>query len=407
MVRVSAKVLMLGAILSGLCLSATAITTDDDANPDKAAVNSAAVRAETPPQITVSPPAGVSARTDSALSRFTLLLPLQSEILGDAANAVRAGFFTAYEHDRSGVAVTVVQTTEIPEEVLSSYTNALPNSDIVIGPLTRSSAAAIAESGAVRVPTISLTQSDVETDSAPHLPPLMLAMGLSVEDEARQIAGWVASDKHAGKVYAICTSAAWQRRAAKAFVAKGRSQGLEAVPVELGSAGGYLSAGDLAQLKKQTMAEKPGSIFFALNAEQARQVRESIGGDAVAYGTSQLNPLALPDWTTAERWPSMNGVRLLDIPWQLEADHPAVMIYPRMAVAADKRRSADLERLYALGIDAYRVARLVAAHNKQFELDGVTGKLRVGFGKDGVHFERVEPQAIYRDGAVMSMDDSH
>ncbi|HXA47794.1 MAG TPA: penicillin-binding protein activator, partial [Burkholderiaceae bacterium] len=225
----------------------------------------------------------------------------------------------------------------------------------------------------------------------------------------------------------ISTSTAWQRRAAKAFVMKCRSQGIEPVAVELGSAGGYLSAADLAQLKNQVVGdkmgdkaadksaekhaeknvEKPGALFLALNAEQARQVRDVIGNEVAVYGTAQMNPLALSEWTTAERVPTMNGVHLLDIPWQLQPDHPAVMIYPHMVVPADKKHSADLERLYALGIDAYRVARMVAAHQKQFELDGVTGKLHIGFNKSSVYFERVEPRAIYSGGAVLSLDDEH
>jgi outer membrane PBP1 activator LpoA protein len=100
-------------------------------------------------------------------------------------------------------------------------------------------------------------------------------------------------------------------------------------------------------------------------------------------------------------------VRLLDIPWQLEADHPAVMVYPRLIVPVDKKRSTDMDRLYALGIDAYRVARLVAMQRKQFELDGVTGKLIVGFNKDSAHFERIEAQAIFRDGIATALDDGH
>jgi len=407
--RVSAKMLILGAILCGLCLSASANTTNDETNPGSAAANPVPVQPQpnNAKQIPSPPPPPVA--TDSVGStdpvRLTLLLPLQSEIFGAAANAVRAGFMAADEQDGVGVAVSVVQTTDIPEEVVSSYTNALASSDIIIGPLTRSSAAAIAESGAVRIPTISLTQTDVESESPSSLPPLMMTMGLSVEDEARQVASWIASGKPAGKVFVISTSASWQRRAAKAFVVKGQSQGLDTVAVELGSAGGYLSASDLAHLKSQVTAEKPGSIFLALNVNQARQVRGVMGSDAITYGTAQLNPLALSDWVTAERMFDMNGVRLLDIPWQLQADHPAVMIYPKQVVPADKKRSADMERLYALGIDAFRVARLVAVHRKQFELDGVTGKLSVGFNKDNVHFERIEPEAIYREGIVTFMDD--
>jgi outer membrane PBP1 activator LpoA protein len=98
----------------------------------------------------------------------------------------------------------------------------------------------------------------------------------------------------------------------------------------------------------------------------------------------------------------MDGAHLLDIPWQLDADHPAVMVYPRLVVDADKKRSADIERLYALGIDAYRVAREIAMGNDNFELDGVTGKLSVRFDRTGTHFERIADRAVYRDGAVVS-----
>jgi outer membrane PBP1 activator LpoA protein len=385
-VRVNAKMLLLGAVLSGLCLSTPANTTAD--NADNAAG--------------VGMPSALPVSEESL--RFALLLPLRSESLGRAAQAVRAGFLAAYEREKNGVAVTVVETGDTPEEVVAGYTHALAANDIVIGPLTRAAAAAIAKSGAVRKPTISLTQSNAEGEALP-LPPLMLAMGLSVEDEARQIAVWIAAGKPTGKVCVIATGAAWQRRAAKAFAAKAQLQGLDADMVELGSASGYLSVSDLAQFKKRMLAEKPGAVFAALDTAQAQQVREAIGIDIAIYGTAQLNPLALPDWETAERMPDMNGVRFLDIPWQLQADHAAVMIYPRIVVPAAQKRSADMERLYALGIDAFRVARLVAAQRRQFEIDGVTGKLTIGFNKESAHFERIEPHAIYRDGAVVPLAD--
>jgi len=102
-----------------------------------------------------------------------------------------------------------------------------------------------------------------------------------------------------------------------------------------------------------------------------------------------------------ERLADLDGIRLLDIPWQLQADHPAVMVYPRLVVDADQQRSADLERLYALGIDAYRVARDIANGQTRFELDGVTGRLRVRFDTEPPRFERIAEQAIYRDGGVV------
>ncbi len=360
-------------------------------------------------QAGIVPPADVAPPEKVVGGRFTLLLPIKSDTFGEAADAVRQGFMAAYEQDKAGVTVNVIETSDVPEEVVSDYTNALGMSDIMIGPLTRSCAAAIADSGAVRLPTISLAQAEVDVDSdAPvSMPPLMLSMGLSAEDEARQVVNWISANKVTGKIYAISTSTPWQRRAARAFAARERQRGVEPVVFELGSSSGYLSAADLANLKKQATSDKPGAAFLALSTSQARQVRELIGGDAVMYGTSQLNPVSLSDRATADATIGMNGVRLLDIPWQLEADHPAVMVYPRLIVPVDKKRSTDMDRLYALGIDAYRVARLVAMQRKQFELDGVTGKLIVGFNKDSAHFERIEAQAIFRDGIATALDDGH
>ena len=125
------------------------------------------------------------------------------------------------------------------------------------------------------------------------------------------------------------------------------------------------------------------------------------------YTVARPNPVPLPDRATFEHLPELNGVRLLDIPWQLQPDHAAVMIYPRAVVDADQKRSADMERLYALGIDAFRVALLVAQQQKQFEVDGVTGRLKASFDKDGAHFTRIEPFAMYRDGLPAFLSEGH
>jgi len=121
------------------------------------------------------------------------------------------------------------------------------------------------------------------------------------------------------------------------------------------------------------------------------------------YGTSQLNPLALDDWASADRVADLEGVRLLDMPWQLQADHAAVMTYPHLAKKNEQRISPDIERLYALGIDAYRVAANVAIKQTDFTLDGVTGKLTVRFGHGAPYFERVLQPAIYREGMVQPL----
>jgi len=77
-------------------------------------------------------------------------------------------------------------------------------------------------------------------------------------------------------------------------------------------------------------------------------------------------------------------------------------------VAADAKPNADLERLYALGIDAYRVAHEIAQQRSGFDIDGVTGKIHVNMVSGGTtYFQRAEMQAVYQDGVPVPYADQH
>ncbi len=187
-------------MLYGLCLSAPANTTVDASAQGSPTVN-IAPQAESQRKYRRCRTADcrvACARAAGESLHFTLLLPLQSESLGSAARAARAGFLAAYEQEKAGVSVTVLETGDAAEEAVARFNDAQSTSDVIIGPLTRSAAAALAQSGSVHVPTIALTQLD-GGDGAPAMSPLMLAMGLSVEDEARQAAAWIAAGKPAAE----------------------------------------------------------------------------------------------------------------------------------------------------------------------------------------------------------------
>jgi outer membrane PBP1 activator LpoA protein len=102
------------------------------------------------------------------------------------------------------------------------------------------------------------------------------------------------------------------------------------------------------------------------------------------YGTSQLNP------GTSGGAGELADVRFVDMPWMVQPDHPAVMIYAR----APQRESDDLERLYALGIDAFRISEDLLAGKREIELDGVTGRLRLG------------PDGQFRRGLLVTLIDA-
>ena len=336
------------------------------------------------------------ASPDSPAYRIGLMLPLRSEALRQHADAVRAGFMAAWERDRDGIAVTLIETGDAAQDVLSVYTGALDQQDMIVGPLARSAVTALAASPQVSKPTIALNHPDGRGESL--LPPQMMVVGLSIEDEARQSADWAAREHPDAVAYILSSTVQYQRRSAAAFAAQWQRLGRTAKIAELNVLNGYLSDGELVALRARLQSEPSAVLFAGLDSDQARQLRVALSapplGEIAIYGTSSLNPgkaKQLPG-------PELDGVRLLDLPWQLQREHPAVMVYPQLA-----GRDADMERLYALGIDAFRVAREIALAGARhapahFKLDGVTGTLDVRFGDGPAAFERRELQAIYKGG---------
>ncbi len=332
--------------------------------------------------------------------RIALMLPLRSEALGQAAEAVRAGFMAGFERDRNGATLTLYSTGDSTDssvrDVLLIYAEAALANDIVVGPLSRTDVTALIQADAIRRPTIAL--SPPEGDGP--MPSQLLVIGLSLEDEARQVASWAGTGKTDARALVLTGSAAWQRRTAKAYAAQWQQLGLESQVLELPATGGYFDSASLAALKKQLQTDKPALALLALDAPQARQVRAVVGSELPLYGISQVNPFVLQERSSNAVWPDLDGMRLLDLPWMIEPSHPVVMIYPRVLPLPEQPRNANLERLYALGIDASRIATEVAARHTDFTLDGVSGKLAIKFGDGTTSFRRMPLQAVYRDGFV-------
>lgn len=419
-----ARMFVLASVISGLCSPVLANTTADVTVDSLASVPGIQAQRSSMDmmqlaQTDLALPEAMSAPLDDPIVepievpvittrlppvRIGLLLPRRSESLAQVSDAVRAGFIAAYQHEPGNIVINFIETGDAAQDVLSGYTEAAANNDIVVGPLTRSGATAIVQNHAVTKPTIALTQLNAAGEAEVKVPTNMLVMGLSIEDEARQVANWVGKNRARQKAFALSTNVAWQRRAVSAFAAQWSQLGMTAEVLELTMSGGFMNANALVQLKKRIQTEKPALIFVGLDAAQAIQLRLAIGGEVTMYGVSQLNPFALDDWANADRLTDLEGVRLVDMPWQLQPDHAAVMAYPRLAKPGGQRSSPDVERLYALGIDAYRVAANIAIKQTDFSLDGVTGKLTVRFGRGAPYFDRVLQPATYREGMVQPLE---
>ena len=108
------------------------------------------------------------------------------------------------------------------------------------------------------------------------------------------------------------------------------------------------------------------------------------------YGTSSLNAsgqrVALLD---------LEGVRVVDAPWLLSQGDANLARYAR----ADQqmRYAPELERLYALGIDAFRLALELSQGRQNVEIDGATGTLSLR----GTTIDRRARPATIRDGIAV------
>lgn len=314
---------------------------------------------------------------------MAVLLPLSSAAFAHAADAVKRGFEKAARLEPgSGFEIIIYSTTEDAANIVAGYQRALSEGPaLIVGPLTRNGVTALLRHLQPGVPLLALNAPE---DDGP-LPQGALSFSLQVETEAKQIAQMVFADGRRSAL-TVVDDQALMRRIERAFGDEFRRAGGQVVAQFVHRT----STADLLALREAATSGRCDSVFLALDGARARLSATYVQGPAQTYATSQIL-LATQDRL---RDADLNGVRFLAMPWLLERDHPAVMTY---AGGAELPAATDLERLYAFGIDAYRLA---SAHLHRQDLgrqplDGVTGRIRLQ--GDG-HFVRELTPAQFIDG---------
>jgi len=226
---------------------------------------------------------------------------------------------------------------------------------LVVAGLTRDGAQSLALSDCARQPVLALNEIRGEA------PIGMYTISPSLEQEARQAALQAMSD---GLRMAIIVggNSALSKRIQEAFErewnrAAGESRKLA-----------YNGVPDEAPAMQDRIANARGDmVFFALDPVEARAVRPYVSAMMPVYATSySVNPRADQIVNV-----DLQGVRYAEMPWFVQPDHPAVMIYPQPKVPLP----VEQERLYALGIDAYRIGQQLLRGEEKKPLDGVTGRI--------------------------------
>lgn len=314
------------------------------------------------PQAAGGPSTGAAIAPVSELQGpIALILPFAVEDFYPAADAIERGFAAAQAHAKGDVAVKIYASRGNQDEITAIYQQALTEgAKYVVGPLTRNEVTALA-TAPIPVPTVVLNEPE-----APVSNPRLYALGLSVDDEATQIANLarsygmqtaiiVASDNPLGSHMANAFSEAWAN--------EGGQIKLQAVITRMS---------DLEDLKAQISANPADMIFIAADAVEARAIRPYLDIATPTFALSHVysglphDPLDQP----------LLAVRFVDMPWLLNPSNTAFSPYK---TAADDLPPGKMQRWFALGVDAYSLLQEAVRHPGQtFSLQGLTGKIDVG-----------------------------
>ncbi|MCC7079970.1 MAG: penicillin-binding protein activator [Burkholderiales bacterium] len=332
---------------------------------------------------------GSASEAGAAPARLGVLLPLSSPVFGKAADAVKRGFDHAARMAPAGAFdITFYATSEDPQSIVTGFHQAMLEAPrLLVGPLTRNGVTAVIQ----RVqPTIPVLVLNVPQGNAP-LPERFFAFSLNAEAEARQVAQMAFADGRRSAL-TLADPQALAQRVQRAFVE------------EFARLGGRVVAefayrdtvADLLALREAATGGQCDAVFLALSAAHARLVRGYVDGPAQTYATSRI----LQGEPDRLRDAELNGVRFVAMPWFVQPDHPAVMLYARGS--SRPPAATDMEKLYAFGIDAYRLASalLNGSDLAREPLDGVTG--RIGLAADR-HFVRSLTAAQFVDGRALAL----
>ncbi len=322
--------------------------------------------------------------------RIAVLLPLSGP-LAKAASAIRDGMIAAYYADSTDPATELrFYDTTRAENIFQIYQQALEEgAERVVGPLRREMVDQLTLAGEYPVPVLTLNFGDQPPGRG------MTQFALSPEDEARQVAGRAVAEGLL-KAVALYPQGAWGDRVHQAFVEELERLGGEA----LESAAYPGTASDFSRPIRQILNLDDSSrryrevkriteldlkfeprrradaewIFSLAFPRQGRLIAPQLdfhhASDLPVYATSHIyrgTPEPVRDR-------DLEGVRFCDMPWAMEPDRfplrePVSRTWPK--------RVERHARLFALGIDAYRILAWLdwMAENGEREWEGVTGTL--------------------------------
>ncbi|MEQ8495010.1 MAG: penicillin-binding protein activator, partial [Gammaproteobacteria bacterium] len=322
---------------------------------------------------------------------IALLLPFEAT-LRPAAQAVRDGFLTAWFGDGdlgSRPAVRVYSTADAELATLVDQAHA-DGAEFIVGPLRKDLVAELRADSDLAVGVLALNVVD-----APGLArPGFYQFGLTPEDEAAQVAEHAA--RRGSRALLLVPDSTWGERLGQAYEAAWSAVGgtvlsrvdysentegyaravREALAIDASKARAVALREHLDlplhyEPRRRADAELILLAAFPGNARQLMpQLRYFGAGAMPVFATSHV----YGGTRDAEGDVDLDGIEFGDMPWLFGAADPAT----RATVERHwQPAAATMARLYAFGIDAYRVLPYLAKLRLQpaLRVPGVTGEL--------------------------------
>ncbi|MTW22012.1 penicillin-binding protein activator [Allochromatium palmeri] len=302
---------------------------------------------------------------------LTVMLPNGGRFAA-AAKAIRDGIEAANRADtvNQRPSLTFADSTKA-NRVRTLYASATTRgADYVIGPLEKPAVDALVDAKALQVPTLALNESTEAERRALNL----FQFALSPENEAAEAANKGLS-LGARRALVLHPDDAWGQRLATAFSAQWRAQG--------GSLLGQASFDPAWSSYNKTLdrlmaAQDADLLFLVATAEMARKIYPQIQATAknplIVISTSHVYSGRFD--ANADR--ALVGLYFVDIPWMLDLGGAGPLAH-RAVMGQTASAAGPLARLYAMGIDAYRLAPQLSelAANPGAYVPGQTGGLAI------------------------------
>lgn len=333
------------------------------------------------------------------IERITVLLPLTSDY-AQASAAVRDGFLAMHNADRNPEKpqVRIVDIGKDPVAAVAAYKQAVQDGvQLIVGPLGLEAVDQVAKHSGLEVPTLLLSHATDEIDNSDKT---VFQFGLPPEQEATQAAerAWLDGHRQAAVLH---PDSAWGRRLQAAFVAAWQRLG----GIVVSEQNYLLNQNDYSEPVKRLLnipqsemrkerlenvlkmklkfearpREDIDFVFLAADARHGRLIKPQLS----YHRASRIPVYATSHVFTGRGDPGrdidLDGVQFGDMPWMLVGDGRVAELRAALQTGWPHTHTG-LDRLYALGIDAYAIIphlnRLSSESAVRFS--GVTSGLSLG-----------------------------